>query len=356
MNKVHETTVALLAVFFLINCHTGKSTEPGEVSLKHAQELRNKYQPVPEIFEVEPTKKTSIKTNEGSVIRIPANAFQGHKKLKIKWVETNTSKEAFALGVPMHDKDGRLFQSDGMFKLDTDAKMKGKSAIQVSMVTSSKRPMNVYAWVNGKWEFRGKNQLKPGNTAKSEKNIRSFTGVEPNVLYNFDVPTDPEEQSCVTVIVPTKQKNLVLIATETDGRSFVEVGAENSDRISMRFLAGVSVHLELLGPGRQFWEQADYPMPPRREKGAVSEICGTITATFRKLPPQVSAVPTTPEEYEAKLKETKKKFGRLSRVTMKNGERYVGYFSHEGSKMRIETPNGTVNVLVRDVQKVTPMH
>lgn len=335
---------------------SGCKTQKQENSIQHVQELRNKVQPIPEVFEIEPAKKTSITTSQNSVIHIPAGTFKSSKKIKLKWVETATSAEAFSLGVPMYDSNGRLFQSDGMFRLDTVAKLAGKSAIKISMPATVERPMNVYALVDGKWAFRGKNQLKPGNPEESDQGIRSFTGVEPNVLYNFDIPTDPAEQSCVTVIVPKKQKNLLLIATETDGRSFIEVASENSDRVSMRFLAGVSVHLELLGPGRLFWERADYQMPPKRKAGATRETCGSISATFRELPPQLSAVPTTAEEYEAKLEETKKKFGRLSRVTMKNGERYVGYFSHEGSKMRIETPGGTVHVLVRDVQKVTPVH
>lgn len=353
MHKFH-LAAALLFLLCLCDCNKGKDATPVASSIKHTRELRNKVQPIPEIFEIEPAKKASITTSQNSLIRIPAGTFKGGQKVKLKWIETATSAEAFSLGIPMYDSTGRLFRSDGMFKLDTNAQLAGKSAIKVSMPATVKRPMNVYAWVDGKWQYRGKNQLKPADPEGSDQSMRSFSGVEPNVLYNFDMPTDPEEQSCVTVIVPEKQQNLLLIATETDGRSFAEAAAENSDRVSMRFLAGINVHLELLGPGRLFWERAGYQMPAKREPGAISETCDKVTAEFRELPPQPSAIPTTPEEYQEKLKEIRKKFGRLTRITMKNGERYLGYFSHEGPKMRIETPNGTVQV--RDVQKVTPLH
>ena len=346
------TQIVLLAL--LTTCK--KTNEPATIavdkSFKHVSKLRGKYQPIPQSFKFEANENTNIKTRKNTVIRIPAGSFQGDDTVQLKVTESVTSVQAFSLGMPLRDTNGRLFRSDGMFRLDTKSRLAGKSAIKVSMVAKSDRPMNVYAWIDEKWVFQGKNQLTPTKS----NNIRSFTGVEPNIWYNYDLPIEPEENSCVTITLPQKQKKLFLVVTESEGRSFNEASVVDSNEISIRFLPDVKVDLQLFAPNGLHWEKHRYNMPKAAEKKFNSENCVPLAASFQDIEPQPTLKELTPEEFEQGLERIRKKYGKIARIKTKTGDEYIGYFNQINGIIHIETPQGSVSLFVREVRKVTPMN
>lgn len=335
----------VLMSYAMLYCREpANSTSGSSTTLNEAEIFLENSRPQPEVFKINVTKNAKITTKRGTSIRIPKGTFKGTGQIALKVTETLTPAEGAALKVPMRDSKGRTFQSDGMFRLDTDAKLIGKSQIRHSMIAKSAKPMNVYSWRDGKWVFEGKNQLV--RSEDEDDDIRSFTGVEPNVLYNYDLPIEPQDESCVIIKLPTKQKKMSLLLFENDGRSTTSALASNSDQIGVSFARGSKVKLMIWTTNRQYWENANYRMPQRVGKVSEPESCETLTATFTEF--RAAA--------ELTLNDIKAKYGRIARIETKSGDIYVGYFNQTGANMSIMTTRGAVVIRVADVQKVTPMN
>ncbi len=146
-----------------------------------------------ELHTINNSKDTTIQSETGSLIFIPADAFKDEKNndlkddiVKIKYREFHSPYDIFVSGIPMdYDSAGTdfTFESAGMleFLAYQDAKpidLKNGKELVIDMISDNdNRDFNLYKFdkETGIWDYKGKDIVNPVNEIAAENDNREIT-------------------------------------------------------------------------------------------------------------------------------------------------------------------------------------
>ncbi len=207
--------LAGLGIFFMMET---ADTENSENSVKQEkteitqeqfdQELRASYESNQEYFSFDPGKDTLLITSNGSVINIPAYAFDTEcKKVKLVVNEIDDPVKMFQSKIDMgYDSAGTKyhFESAGMIEIDAfDDQQKinlapGKE-VSIALVTSSIEPTyNLYEKTKGNWDYLG-----DANTIFQPEKISETSEINENIVENNQLAVVNQEKVKVGKVNPS---------------------------------------------------------------------------------------------------------------------------------------------------------